>query len=62
MRREIKTFSGHEIFFELEDEIEGRWLEPVFKVGEDLVGMINAGVRSSLGWLSTLEEEAWMNG
>ena len=49
------------IFFnELYDETEGRWLELVFKVGEDLVGGINAGGRSSLGWLVDLEEE-WVD-
>ena len=39
------------------DDIEGSWLEPVFKTGEDLVGDANTGGRSSLGWLSELEEE-----
>ena len=51
---------GSEIFFELGDEIEGRRLETVFKVGKDLVGGINAGGRSSLGLLANLEEEEWV--
>ena len=51
-----------EIFFEFDDEIECKWLEPVFKVGEDLVGAINAGGMSSLGLLEDLEEEEWVSG
>ena len=43
------------------DEIEGRWLEEVFKVDADLVGEINTGGRYSLGWLLDLEEE-WFDG
>ena len=44
-----KVLLDPKIFFELSDEIEDRWLDPVFKVGEDLVGGINAGSMSSLG-------------
>ena len=57
MRRDIKGFVIPEILFELGDELEGRWLELVFKVGKDLVGGINAGGRSSLGWWPDLDEE-----
>ena len=45
------------IFFELGNELEGRWLDPVFKVGNDLVFGINAEGRSSSRWLMNLEEE-----
>ena len=41
-----KVLLGPEIFFDLEDEIKGRWLEPFFKVGEDLLGGLNADGRS----------------
>ena len=52
-----KMLLGPEIFFELEVEIEGKRLEPVFKSGEDLVGGINADGGSYLRWLVNLEEE-----
>ena len=45
-----KVLLGPDIFFELGDEIEGRWLEPVFKSGEDLVGGLNTDGRSFLRW------------
>ena len=54
-----KVLLGPDIFFELEDEIEGKWLEPVFKVDEDSVGRLNADGGSSLRWLVNLEEEWW---
>ena len=44
---------------ELDDEIEGRWLEPVFKEDEDLTDRLNEDSRSSLRWLANLEEEEW---
>ena len=53
---------GPEIFFELGNEIEVRWLETVFKVGEYLVGGTNSGGVSFLGWLENLEEEEWVGG
>ena len=52
-----KTLLGPNIFFESCDEIEGRWLEPVFKVEKYLVGGLNEDGRSSLRWLRNLEEE-----
>ena len=48
---------GPKTFFELCDELDGSWLEPLFKVGKDLVGGLNADGRSSLRWLRNLEEE-----
>ena len=39
------------------DEEEGRWLDPVFKVGNDLLAGLNADGGSSLRWLPNLEEE-----
>ena len=52
-----KVMLGPKILSELGDEIEGSWLELVFKVGKDLVGGINADGRSSLRWWVNLEEE-----
>ena len=47
-----KALMCPEIFLnESGDEIEGRWLETVFKAGKDLVGGLNAGGRSYLEWL-----------
>ena len=55
---ESKVLLGPKIFFDgLEDKIEVRWLDPVFKVPEDLVGGLNADSRSSLRWLRNLEED-----
>ena len=52
-----KAFLCPEIFFnESCDEIEGRWLEPVFKACKDLACGLNAGGRSSLEWSPGLEE------
>ena len=51
-----------EIFFELDYEIEVRWLELVFKACKDLVGRLNEGSRSYLGWVVNLEEEEWARG
>ena len=45
------------IFFELEDEIGGKWLEPVFTSGIDLLGGFNAHCAHSLRWLVNLEEK-----
>ena len=47
-----KFLLGSEIFFELGDEIEVRWLHLVFKAGEDLPGGINVGGVFSLGLLA----------
>ena len=41
----------------LDDEIEGRWLDPVFEEGEDLVGELNEDRGFSLRLLENLEEE-----
>ena len=58
MRRKSKVLLGHEIFFNnLGDEVKGRWLDPVFKTGKDLVGGTNADCRSYLGLLVDLDEE-----
>ena len=54
-----KVLLSYEIFFEFEDKIEGRWLDPVFKAGKDLVCGINAHCISYLGWLANLEGEEW---
>ena len=43
-----KVLLSPEIFFGLEYEIGGRWLEIVFKEGENLVDGINVDGRSSL--------------
>ena len=40
----------------LDDGIEGRWLDLVFKEGEDLADGINKDSGSYLRWLSDLEE------
>ena len=45
---ESKVSLGPKIFFELHDETEGRWVDTVFKAGEDLVCGINEDGRSSL--------------
>ena len=52
-----KVVLSPEIFFELEDEIEGRWLEPIFRSGKFLAGGLNEDDGSSLRWLVNLEEE-----
>ena len=52
-----KVLLSPDIFFELEDEIEGRWLEWAFKAGEYLACGINEDCRSFLEWLPDLEEE-----
>ena len=59
---ESKVLLGPKIFFELGDEIEGRWLDPVFKACKDSVDGHNAHVRSSLRWSSNLEEKEWEGG
>ena len=52
------VFLGPEILFnELGDELEGRWLDPVFKLGKDLARGLNTGGRSSVGWLANSEDE-----
>ena len=62
MKREIKGLLSPEILFELADEIEVRWLELVFKACKDLVGRLNEGSRSYLGWVVNLEEGEWARG
>ena len=44
------------------DEEEGRWLDLVFKVGEDSLVGLNAGGGPSLGWLLNIKEEEWARG
>ena len=56
---ESRVLLDPKISFVKLDEIEGRWLDPVFKEGENLVGVLNADVRYSLEWLPDLEEEWW---
>ena len=46
-----------DIFFGLEDGIEGRWLEPVLKSSEELADGINADGMYSLELSLDLEEE-----
>ena len=52
-----KFLLGPKIYFELGDKLEGIWLEPVFKVWNDLVVGLNAGGMPSSRWLRNLEEE-----
>ena len=52
-----KVLLGPKVYFELGDESEDSWLEPVFKDGKDLAGGLNADGRSSSRWLRKLEEE-----
>ena len=57
-----KVLLSYEIFFQLEDEIEGRWLDSVFKSGKDLVHGLNVHCRYYLRWLVKLEKDEWEGG
>ena len=55
-----KVILGPSIFFDgLDNETKCRWLEPVLKSVQDLVGGLSADGMSSLRSLANLEEEWW---
>ena len=58
MKVNLKFFLDFNVsLVESNDQIEGRWLETVFKENEDLAGGINEDIGSSLRILTNLGEE-----